>query len=334
MHSLLNRASALSLTALLALASVNGANAANAAEATPKAQPAARVAHALQAKLLAAALAGNRIVAVGDHGVVMLSDDEGKSWRQAKTVPVDVQFNAVSFVDERQGWAVGHWGMVLRTEDGGESWTIQRQASQEDRPLFGVHFFDAQNGVAVGLWSLVLTTSNGGKSWAQQTLAAPAGAKKADLNLYGLFAGERGDLYATSERGTLLHSTDRGQSWNYIATGYRGSFWTGAGLADGSVVVAGLRGTIYRSPNGRDGWAKVESGTSASIPSIKVWRVGGQDKIVAAAVDGTVLRSADAGASFKREVVQANAPSLTALVVAKSGQAVLLSRDGPLKQAP
>jgi len=232
---------------------------------------------------------------------------------------------------DRHGWAVGHWGMVLRTEDGGENWVVQRQASQEDRPLFGVHFFDAQHGVAVGLWSLVLTTTDGGRSWNQLTLAAPPGAKKADLNLYGLFAGSRGELYATSERGTLLRSTDRGESWSYIATGYRGSFWTGAGLPDGSVVVAGLRGTIYRSPNGTDGWTKVESGTSASIASIMVTRNGGQDRITAAAVDGMVLRSGDAGVSFQHEPARTDAPALTALVSGKNGQVVLLSRDGPIK---
>ena len=296
-----------------------------------KTEPSVRAAHAAHAKLLAGSRAGGRIVAVGDHGVVLLSDDEGMSWRQAKAVPVDVQLNAVSFADARQGWAVGHWGVVLHTDDGGETWAMQRRATGEDRPLFGVHFFDAKHGVAVGLWSLVLTTEDGGSSWKQSVLPVPAGAKKADLNHYGLFGTERGELYATSERGTLLHSPDRGQSWSYIATGYRGSFWTGTGLADGSVVVAGLRGTIYRSANGRDAWTKVESGTSASIASVKVAREGGQDRIVAAAVDGTVLRSADAGASFQRDAARTGQPSLTALVVGKSGQAVLLSRDGPVK---
>jgi photosystem II stability/assembly factor-like uncharacterized protein len=97
------------------------------------------------------------------------------------------------------------------------------------------------------------------------------------------------------------------------------------------VVVAGLRGTIYRSANGRDAWTKVESGTSASITSIKVWRESGHHTIVAAAVDGAVLRSADVGASFQREAARTGEPSLTAVVFGKNGQAVLLSRDGPLK---
>jgi len=322
------RAPGLLVRALLACALCAGATA---ADLTPKARPAVRAEHATRAKLLAAERAGQRIVAVGDHGVVLLSDDEGRSWRQAQAVPVDAQLNALSFADARQGWAVGHWGVVLRTEDGGETWALQRQATQEDRPLFGVHFFDAQHGVAVGLWSLVLVTADGGRTWTPGVVPVPPGARKADLNLYGLFATARGELVATSERGTLLHSSDRGQSWSYIATGYRGSFWTGAGLADGSVLVAGLRGTIYRSPNGQDAWTKVESGTSASIPALKVAPGSGADRIVAVAVDGTVLRSADGGASFQPEAGRAGAPALTALVFGSGGQAVLLSREGPRK---
>ena len=37
--------------------------------------------------LLDLALAGNRLVAVGERGHVLLSDDRGATWRQAKSVP-------------------------------------------------------------------------------------------------------------------------------------------------------------------------------------------------------------------------------------------------------
>ncbi|MBL0150765.1 MAG: hypothetical protein IPP87_19595 [Ideonella sp.] len=72
--------------------------------------------------LLAAAAAGPRLVAVGERGLVVLSDDGGASWRQAQTVPVSVTLTAVQFIDERLGWAVGHGGVVLRSEDAGQTW--------------------------------------------------------------------------------------------------------------------------------------------------------------------------------------------------------------------
>ena len=63
-------------------------------------------------------------LAVGERGIVLLSDDSGMTWRQAR-VPVSVSLTAVQFVDAEQGWAVGHLGVVLHTEDGGETWHKQ-----------------------------------------------------------------------------------------------------------------------------------------------------------------------------------------------------------------
>lgn len=74
---------------------------------------AAPVAHAAQAMLLGAAWAQKRVVAVGDHGIVLLSDDHGRSYRQARAVPVSSSLTGVSFADARHGWAVGHWGRLL-----------------------------------------------------------------------------------------------------------------------------------------------------------------------------------------------------------------------------
>ncbi|RFQ06817.1 glycosyl hydrolase, partial [Pseudomonas sp. ATCC 13867] len=66
---------------------------------------------------------------------VLLSDDQGKNFRQARSVPLSTPLTGVSFVDADHGWAVGHWGAILVTSDGGESWQIQRMASDVDRPL-------------------------------------------------------------------------------------------------------------------------------------------------------------------------------------------------------
>ncbi|HET7866934.1 MAG TPA: YCF48-related protein, partial [Burkholderiaceae bacterium] len=167
---------------------------------SPTVVPAAQTRHAAQATMLAATRAGARIVAVGDHGIILLSDDGGRSHRQAKSVPLDATLTSVSFATATRGWAAGHWGAVLRTDDGGETWTRQRLDTSQDRPLFALHFFDANHGVAVGLWSLVLVTDDGGQSWKAVELAPPEGAKKADLNLLGLFADGAGRLFAAGEK--------------------------------------------------------------------------------------------------------------------------------------
>jgi photosystem II stability/assembly factor-like uncharacterized protein len=293
--------------------------------AGPRAVPAARVAHASSAGLLGSALAGPRVVAVGEHGVVLFSDDAGKTWRQAGSVPVDSTLTAISFVDDKRGWAVGHAGIVLATTDGGETWTLQRRAAGEDRPLFAVHMFDAEHGVAVGLWSLVLVTADGGKTWDSVTLPKPEGAKKADLNLLSLFVDAKGGLFAAAERGTLLRSADRGRSWTYLATGYKGSFWTGAALGDGVLLAAGLRGSVYRSADDGKTWTRIETGTKSSVTAL----LARGPQVLALGLDGLVLRSSDGGASFKASVRDDHA-ALTAGVLLPDGTELLLSRQGVL----
>ncbi|VVM75351.1 hypothetical protein PS619_02020 [Pseudomonas fluorescens] len=86
--------------------------------------PAMRAPQARQAVLLDLARAGARLVAVGERGIVLLSDDNGINWRQAQ-VPVSVSLTAVQFVDANTGWAVGHAGAVLVSHDGGENWELQ-----------------------------------------------------------------------------------------------------------------------------------------------------------------------------------------------------------------
>jgi photosystem II stability/assembly factor-like uncharacterized protein len=289
----------------------------------PVAASAPRSSHATQAAMLASARAGTRIVAVGDRGIVLLSDDGGKTHRQAKAVPGDATLTSVSFIDEKMGWAAGHWGVVLHTEDGGETWTQQRGDAKQDRPLFAIQFFDARNGVAVGLWSLVLVTADGGKSWQTVEMPAPEGAKKADLNLLGLFVDDKGRLFAAGEKGMVLRSDDSGRHWSYLATGYKGSFWTGLVTADGAILAAGLRGSLYRSADDGRSWTRIDTQSKSSITALA--RVGSD--IVGVGLDGLVLRSTDGGVSFKADVRNDHV-SLTTLVVNASGQPVLYSRQG------
>lgn len=291
-------------------------------------KPAQRVAHAGQAMLLASARAGERLVLVGEHGVVMLSDDNGRSFRQATTVPVDSTLTGVSFADARQGWAVGQWGVILATRDGGESWALQRSDTATDRPLFAVHFLDAQRGVAVGLWSLVLVTADGGAHWQTVSPPAPEGAAKADLNLLGLFADGRGRLYATAEKGMLLRSDDGGQRWHYLATGYKGSFWTGLAAPDGSLLAAGLRGSLFRSTDEGRSWARLDTGSKASISGLAAVGTG----LVAVGADGLVLHSRDGGASFSA-ASRADRLPLTSVIASADGRAVMTSRQGIVSDA-
>jgi photosystem II stability/assembly factor-like uncharacterized protein len=202
---------------------------------------------ALGAATLAVARAGDRLVAVGERGTVLLSDDHGASWRQAQ-VPVQATLTAVSFADARTGWAAGHLGVILRSDDGGATWQKQldgvqaaelvKQAAQRsgddaamaqaqrlveegaDKPFFDLEFIDAQRGFAVGAYNLMFATMDGGKNW---TALGPRLPNAKNLHLYGVRARGR-TLVIAGEQGLLLRSTDGGASFSALASPYKGSF--------------------------------------------------------------------------------------------------------------
>lgn len=292
-------------------------------------QPAEINPAATRAMMLGSARAGNRIVGVGDHGIVLLSDD-GTNFRQAKSVPVRSILNAVHFVDEKTGWIVGHWGVVLKTEDGGENWKLQRSDTSVDQPLFSVFFKDKEHGWAVGLWSLMLTTKNGGKTWEEVPIPPPPGSNRADRNLFKIFADRDGTLLVAGEQGTVLYSKDDGASWSYSSTGCKGSFWSGLALEDGTIVVGGLCGAVYRSTDGGLSWNASQSGTQSSVTDFGV--IGG--KVVAVGLDGVFLESEDGGATFKSTQRDDRLP-LTALArVGTNSRLVFFSKQGVVSNPP
>ncbi|HET9105977.1 MAG TPA: YCF48-related protein [Steroidobacteraceae bacterium] len=288
--------------------------------------PALHTASAHTAMILASARAGGRLVAVGAHGVVLLSDDGGKSFHQARFVPVSSTLTGVDFVSARRGWAVGQWGVILATDDGGETWTLQRSDIKVDRPLFSVYFRNAEEGWAVGLWSLMLHTIDGGASWTRVTLPPPPNSLRADRNLYQIFADSLGTLYIACESGFVLRSVNDGANWVYLATGYHGSLWTGVALANQVILVGGLRGHIYRSTNSGTSWVQVSSPYDSSITDMVQI---GQHTVEAVALNGVSLVSHDDGLTFtgtQRE----DRLDLTTAVDSPANKAVVFSMNGPI----
>ncbi|KVD25028.1 glycosyl hydrolase [Burkholderia ubonensis] len=269
--------------------------------------------------------AGRRVVAVGEHGVILLSDDDGRTWRQSRRVPVSATLSAITFADAQHGWAVGQWGVILATVDGGETWEKQRIDTSVDQPLFSVIFSNAREGIAVGLWSLMLQTHDGGRTWTRTTLPKPPGGGKADRNLYHVFADRQGALYIVSEQGTVLKSTDGGANWRYLQTGGKGSLWTGVAMPDGRIVVGGLLGSLFQSSDGGATWAPLNPGTKSSITDV----VATGNGLLAVGLDGLVLTQRANGESF--ELAQRpDRATLTAALVGAGGKPLLFSQDGVL----
>lgn len=248
--------------------------------------PAMQVAAQQKAVMIDLARAGDRLVAVGERGLVLLSDDNGEHWRQAQ-VPVSVSLSAVQFIDATHGWAVGHAGVVLASRDGGESWTVQldgiraaqleldaakaEQASAADpdaaqarlqsaerlvadgadKPFLALQFVSSQRGLIVGAYGLVLETRDGGSTWQSRVghIDNPTG-----MHLYAI-THQGTQWFLAGEQGYLARSTDDGASFSALQSPYAGTFFTLQTRADGALLVAGLKGNAFVSTDAGDSFA-------------------------------------------------------------------------------
>lgn len=258
--------------------------------AVPLAASAAGTATTPRQLLLDTAQAGTRLLAVGERGRILISNNRGQSWQMA-TAPGEATLTAVYFHDDLHGWAVGHDAVILRTEDAGATWTLVYQAPQERRPLLDVWFENREHGFAVGAYGLALETRDGGRAWQPRTL--PAG----DMHLNAIAGGTDGRIYVVGEAGTLLRSNDAGRSWQNLISPYRGSFFGVLRLPDGNPLIFGLRGKAFRSADGGNRWLPVATHGEASLQGGSVLADG---HVLLVGNDGTLLVSADQGRQFTR----------------------------------
>lgn len=325
--------------------------------APPLERPALRTARAASAVLLGIATAGKRLVAVGERGIIIWSDDGGRRWTQAE-VPVSVTLTAVSFAGPGLGWAAGHGGVILHSADGGKSWVRQldgigaaqlefdhakrvaaanpadeRAAARladagrmlregADKPFLDIDFDSASDGYAVGAFGQLLHTADGGHTWESlgDRLENPNAA-----HLYSVHVAAS-DIWITGEQGLVFHSTDGGASFGRVSTPYQGSLFgqvqTGAGQAP---VVLGLKGHAEFAPAGeKDRWGESVTGTSSSIMSgIRL----ADGRLVVATMAGSLLESRDGGAHFYAVPMPPAAP-LTGLAQAFDGGLVVVGLGG------
>jgi photosystem II stability/assembly factor-like uncharacterized protein len=295
------------------------------------------------------AQAGTRVVAVGQRGHVLISDDQGKSWRQAE-VPVSSDLVAVAFPTAKAGWAVGHDGVVLRSADAGATWKrvldgksaaqamldyYQREAGAAadqkkaaamvaeaerfvaqgaENPFLDIAFENESTGYLVGAFGLVFRTTDAGASW--QPMLHAADNPKAQ-HLYSVRA-VGADVYITGEQGLLLKLDRASGKFRALELPYKGTLFGTAGNAR-AVVAHGLRGTLLRSTDGGRSWAQVPTGLQVGLTGSATDANG---RIVIVSQAGHVLVSADDGASFAPAKIDKPTPAAAVAVVGRNALVV------------
>lgn len=276
--------------------------------------------------LEAIAFAGNRLIAAGEHGVIIYSDDCGATWSQA-SVPVDVTLTCIGFATPNVGWAAGHFGVVLKTIDAGKNWKIQlngfqvnkltmlaaQQANAQtrqspayplalrraeifgavgaDKPFFSLSVLDSENVVVFGAYRMTMKTTDGGKSWSDWSLNIW------DPLSHNLYAASRvgSDIYLVGEAGSVFLSNDSGNTFVKVTSP---SEVTLIGLVcpqDRGLIVFGVAGSCFRSLDSGKSWVAIDLGTQDNISSGLIMKSG---QILIASQTGRLFVSNDNGLTF------------------------------------
>lgn len=276
--------------------------------------------------LVAIARAGDRLVAVGEHGVVIYSDDSGVTWVQAR-VPVNVTLTCVAFATPLLGWAAGHAGVVLNTTDGGKMWQMQlngiqvnqltltaAQAAQTantpspalplalkraglfvesgpSKPFLAVLALSPEKIIVFGAYRMTVLTMDGGKTWVDWS-----------LNIYDRLSHNLQDailvgskIYVAAEAGLVFCSTDGGATFPQVTSPCAATLFGIVGAGDGSIIAFGVAGNAARSTDGGQSWTPVDCATQDNLVAGRLLRSGA---IVIAQEAGGLLISHNNGVAF------------------------------------
>lgn len=313
--------SLLSVCSVLAFAAPLPLQAADAATITSIESP-----KAVTSLLLDIAHAGKRLVAVGDRGHILFSEDAGRNWVQAR-VPSRQLLTAVYFVDDKHGWAVGHDAQILASDDGGANWELQHEDLEREAPLLDIWFRDTSTGYAVGAYGALLETSDGGKTWNDVSDRLD---NEDGYHLNGITAVKDAGLFVVGEAGSMFRSADWGQTWEKVQGPYEGTLFGALGTASANTLVAyGLRGNLFRSTDFGKSWQQIkllsESGPlEFGLANGSLLKDG---TLVIVGHGGSVLTSKDAGRAFT-VVNRADRASLAGATDDAAGNLVLVGQGG------
>ncbi len=307
----------------------------------------------LSMQMNAVTRAGERLIAVGARGLVLISDDGGKQWKQAG-VPVSSDLLAVNFPTAKDGWVTGHDGVVLHTRDGGNTWEKQldgrmtkkllmahfqslvdsgkaearhylqdTQINYEGGPeqaLLGVWFKDPLHGFVCGSFGTLLATDDGGVTWTSWV-------ENVEIDMsphYYAIRGTKQGVMMASEKGIVFRLDENKKRFVAMPTGYTGTFFSLLEAGE-SVLVAGLRGTAYRLKGGGVGkWEPVTTGVTNTITASAAMPDG---EVLLATLTGQLLGSRGGGEHFEAAPV-ARPMSFAGVAAAGPGSVVVVGNRG------
>jgi len=276
--------------------------------------------------------AGDRIVAVGERGHVIYSDDEGQTWTQAE-VPVSVTLTAVDFGSDSSGWVVGHSGVVLHSGDAGATWQLQFDGLQAAELV--IESREEQIAAMEERIEQAPEEEKGDLEWALDDLLFALENVQADMEigpvnpLLDVWFEDDQHGFVVGAYGMVLRTQDGGETWEDWAPNLSNpqNFHLNsvARVTGGALVIVGEAGQVHVSVDNGDTWERRESPYDGSL--FGVMGTGKVNEILAFGLRGNTLFSTDLGRSWTM-VPNEGGATLNNGAVADDGRIILVGNSG------
>ncbi len=257
---------------------------------------------ATQSLLLDMERAGERLIAVGERGHILLSADEAESWQQAPA-PVRVTLTNVFFIDDQYGWAVGHDGVILKSEDGGNNWRkvmdgIQANQLMLEHAETRLSEFEAEFNRAPAKQQAAMEAELQDRTYMAQDAAAFAeeGPSRPFLDIW---FKNRDEGIAVGAFGLILHTRDGGEHWSawFDHLDNPSLLHLNAITQIGEhLFMAAEAGNLFRSDDWGESWETLMSPYDGSFFGITGTDQG---RLIAYGLRGNAYQSTDWGDNWK-----------------------------------
>ncbi len=274
----------------------------------PLQTPAIKTLKAPTSLLLDITLAGDRLIAVGERGHIIISDDDGTSWSQSD-VPVMSTLTSIFFIDELTGWAVGHDAVVLKTQDAGITWVKQLDGFEANSMVLEQAKRVKAKFEADLSKANVLGNEDRIELAEEQLENASYALEDAEIDfedkstkpLLDVWFKNNQEGYVVGAYGMIFKSTDGGSTWNdwsgHVENPDRFHLNAITHAGGERMMIVGEAGLMLRTQNGGDDWEQMFSPYEGSFFGIS--SLTNQGVLLAYGLRGNVARSDNFGSSWK-----------------------------------
>lgn len=219
---------------------------------------------------------------------ICMTVDGGDEWTVVYPGQEYTELFDLSFIDDKNGFAVGAYGSVVKTTDGGLTWNHLTKTSILEIRLDDIYFLDEQIGLVVGQDGVIYRTSNGGSTWELIEKNSTPIFRAIDF-----FDDNTG--VAVGRYGIIRRTTDKGLTWHYPNLNEAGEQLFGIHVFDETFACAVGEGTIVTTTDAGLTWYR----QNYPYPD---WLIGvhfvTRTKGFIAAANGKIYGSIDAGVTW------------------------------------